>query len=136
MINAAVGRIRGKASLQVEEFSVASQIGDARGHGLAVDVWTLQDVINQSLNPRIDLLKMDCEGCEYSSLIWASESLIRQIGAIVCEYHAMAGHNPAEIAGRLTALGFRVQMDAALQGLIHASQASADYQEPVAPTPN
>jgi FkbM family methyltransferase len=122
LINGAVGEVRGRAHLNVEKFSVASRMANVPGSGLLVDVWTLEDVLDQWVKRRIDLLKMDCEGCEYSSLLGSSDSLIRQARVIVCEYHSVDGQNPAEIASRLTALGFRVQMDTSAQGLIHAWQ--------------
>jgi FkbM family methyltransferase len=48
---------------------------------------TLSDIMEQERLDEIDLLKLDCEGCEFSVLGTASPSVLQRVRFIVGEYH-------------------------------------------------
>jgi FkbM family methyltransferase len=48
------------------------------------------DVLKKRKAPEIDILKMDCEGCEHSSLGAATLATLRRIRYIAGEYHGIA----------------------------------------------
>ena len=50
-------------------------------------------------------LKMDCEGCEYNTILREEDSILRRFSEIVLEYHQ--GHK--DIKNRLKSLGFKVR---------------------------
>jgi FkbM family methyltransferase len=57
---------------------------------------------------RIDFLKMDCEGEEFSILFSLEKAVLDGIRAIALEYHDNVGKgNVADLAGYLTGVGFR-----------------------------
>ena len=54
----------------------------------------------------VDLLKLDCEGAEWS-ILTDTESLAA-VRSLVMEYHLVDGHTEAELVSIVTKLGFRV----------------------------
>jgi FkbM family methyltransferase len=57
--------------------------------GLKVPLLTLGDILKQNnlQNGELNILKMDCEGCEYESLLSANRDVIRSFSYIQIEYH-------------------------------------------------
>lgn len=55
-----------------------------------VDAITLAEVMKQERLTEIDILKLDCEGCEHSVLGTAEPDLLKRIRYIVGEYHGIA----------------------------------------------
>jgi FkbM family methyltransferase len=68
-----------------------SRAGDSTGNfeeGIKIPMLTLEDIINKyNLNSQDVVLKVDCEGCEYESLILASKDVLRIFDHIQIEYH-------------------------------------------------
>jgi FkbM family methyltransferase len=56
----------------------------------AVAPVTLAEVMKEERLSEIDILKLDCEGCELSVLGTASRSVLRRVRFIVGEYHGIA----------------------------------------------
>ena len=57
----------------------------------------------------IDLLKIDCEGCEYSVLLSASSDTLNRVSVICLEYHdRLTNHSHLELEDHLERNGFRV----------------------------
>jgi hypothetical protein len=56
-----------------------------------IDAWSLDEIVSHVLKrerkKQVDILKMDCEGCEHSSLGTASRNTMKRIRFIVGEYH-------------------------------------------------
>jgi FkbM family methyltransferase len=73
-------------------------------HAAEVEPITLDELIDGVLKKRkareIDILKMDCEGCEHSSLGAATSATLRKIRYIVGEYHGIARFHSV-MAGKL-----------------------------------
>ncbi len=56
--------------------------------GFKVPMLTLEDILKQNdLQNGDNILKMDCEGCEYESILSASRDVIRSFSHIQIEYH-------------------------------------------------
>ena len=81
--------------------STLQAIGD--GDELAVDVVSLEDVLAPL--PDVSLVKLDCEGCEYELVLDTPAASWARVRRVVLEYHAIPGHEPAELIDRLGSLG-------------------------------
>ena len=57
--------------------------------GMKVRVLTLEDILkeNNLVNDDSVILKMDCEGCEYETILLADENTLRKFSHIMIEYH-------------------------------------------------
>jgi len=58
-----------------------------------VEVKTLEQFINENKIEKIDFLKMDCEGAEYSILFNSSSAVFEKINIISMEFHDMKNAN-------------------------------------------
>ena len=90
VVQAAVGARAGRQVL------VGSELvsGSAEADGDVVDVVGFDDVM-RSIDGRVDLLKMDCEGSEYGIVASTSGATLRRIDRLVLEYHPAP---PAQVA--------------------------------------
>jgi len=87
----------GGGSITVPEDALAIAGGTApRGYSLLVqpvEAISLNDLVSEVLElesaKQIDLLKLDCEGCEHSSLGCATLQTLKRIRFIVGEYHGI-----------------------------------------------
>jgi len=77
----------------------------AQSNRIQVETTTLESLIERYDLPRIDLLKMDCEGCEFSVLRNTKEETFSRIGEIILEYH----DGPADLPSLLSRVGFTVE---------------------------
>jgi hypothetical protein len=59
------------------------------------------------------ILKMDCEGCEYASIIGATNDTLRRFKQIQIEYH----YGPKELVQKLSRAGF----ETTIEGLYRAT---------------
>jgi FkbM family methyltransferase len=64
--------------------------------------------------PRLDVLKVDCEGDEHEIFEHAADALIAATHFIVLEVHPVAGRDPERLRRRLESAGFTVDWPAAL----------------------
>lgn len=71
--------------------------------GQSIPTLTLDDLLN-TYNLEDPLLKMDCEGCEYDSLLGLSNESLRRFERIQVEYH----RGPEPLIKRLQEVGFEV----------------------------
>jgi FkbM family methyltransferase len=57
--------------------------------GLKVPIITLEDILKQNnlQDGELNILKMDCEGCEYEPILSASRDVLRSFSHIQLEYH-------------------------------------------------
>lgn len=77
---------------------------------LLVKSLSLVDALARSELDSCDLLKLDCEGAEYSILFSAPQSVLERIQRIVMEYHDhLIQHNHRELITFLSERGFQVE---------------------------
>ncbi len=91
--------------------ATACPSGRATGKTEKVQAVTLQDIFEQEGLRRVDLLKMDCEGSEFSILYRAHPETLRRIGQMAIEVHGNGDaedHNADALGEFLTAAGFTV----------------------------
>lgn len=70
---------------------------------------TLEDLMEAADFPRIDVLKLDCEGSEFDILSNARRGTLRGIRMIVGEYHSPQDEFHKRIGGSLEKLGFTME---------------------------
>lgn len=103
----AVAAQKGTAKLfRAENPSAYSMFG--RGTPVEVETIPLDEVLSGV--ERCDFLKLDCEGAEYDILLSLSPELWPRVRRVALEYHPVAGRSAAELADRLRASGFRVEI--------------------------
>lgn len=108
-IHAAVGAKPGYASVVDQSFStLATTIPESTASPSNVAMVTLAGLLDESGFVDCDLLKVDCEGCEYDIFLSADDTTLRRIGAIVCEFHPIPGRSVAELSQRLRTAGYGV----------------------------
>jgi FkbM family methyltransferase len=76
----------------------------------SVTTISLDDIVRKEGLSRVDLLKMDCEGCEYEILAATTPATFSRIGRIILEYH---DGREREIEKDLRRHGFRLEKEAA-----------------------
>lgn len=77
---------------------------------LPVDAFSLTDVFSMLTIDSCDLLKLDCEGAEYSILFGMPQSLLERTDHIIMEYHdQVVEYNHHDLARFLSERGFRVE---------------------------
>lgn len=79
---AAIAQCAGQQVLN--EYALTS--GPGEPHSEVVDVVAFEDVMI-SIEGRVDLVKMDCEGSEYDTLASAPVATLHKIDRVVLEYH-------------------------------------------------
>jgi FkbM family methyltransferase len=109
VIAGAVGRTSSTAYLATDALSVSART-TASGVGVEVPVYTLDEIAQRAGVVSVDVIKIDCEGAEYDAFAGASSALMRRVNSIVGEYHAAAGHEPAELTALLSPAGLRVSL--------------------------
>jgi FkbM family methyltransferase len=57
--------------------------------GIKIPVLTLENILNHndSLNDDFPILKMDCEGCEYETIVSADKYILQKFSHMMIEYH-------------------------------------------------
>ncbi len=77
---------------------------DAFDHGVNVPLLTLKNILNNYNIPNESILKMDCEGCEYETILTASNEILERFSHIIVEYH----HGYKNLKKKLEECGFKV----------------------------
>lgn len=110
-INEAVGKEDGVLQFHISRNSafgsLYAQVDDhAHGEGETVqaNVRSITTVLREA-GPRIDLLKMDCEGSEYDILESVSPQEFAAVRQLSMEVHSIEDKSPAEIPAALKRLG-------------------------------
>ena len=72
----------------------------------AVRTMSLEEIISQV--GRVDLLKLDCEGAEYSILLNSDKQILNKVDNIRMELHHSKKHSRKEVVDHLASSGFKV----------------------------
>ncbi|MBI3639020.1 MAG: FkbM family methyltransferase [Thaumarchaeota archaeon] len=72
--------------------------------GTTIPLLTLQEIVKKYDVPDDSILKMDCEGCEYESIISAPDTTLQRFSHILIEYHT--GYK--NLKEKLERCGFKV----------------------------
>ena len=84
----------------------------------SIPVITLEQLINEKVGGKIDLLKLDCEGAEYEILMNQDAMLFDMIDRIIMEYHDLdARLCHQELIRQMIQFGYRVRK---YENLVHA----------------
>jgi len=95
-----------------EPLQIQSRLGEAgkSQSNLPVDAVSLADVFDLLQLDSCDMLKLDCEGAEYSILFETPQPILERIQHIVMEYHdQVVEHNHQDLVRFLSERGFRVE---------------------------
>jgi FkbM family methyltransferase len=105
------GTIRFAASTCSLADSIFSESSADSAETVELPLITLQDALAQGglLEHPLDLLKLDCEGAEYSIIRLSSPEILQKFRSLIMEIHAApAGESFEALTAKLQACGFRV----------------------------
>jgi FkbM family methyltransferase len=89
------------------ESSTASYLSGGLKNGTNVPLLTLENLLDENhIRSGEAVLKMDCEGCEYDTILSSTDSVLRQFSHMQIEYHY--GYN--NLKNRLEESGFNVSV--------------------------
>ena len=72
--------------------------------GTKIPLFSLENILEQN-NLNSAILKMDCEGCEYDSILKTDDKIIEKFSTIIIEYH----YGYQNLVEKLENCGFRVE---------------------------
>jgi len=102
-INAIVGRENKKTTIVIPEEFIVRDAKESQG-GSEIEMITLSKLIER-FNLREALLKMDCEGCEYESILNENDETLKTFKRIQLEYH----YGYEKLKEKLERAGFNVK---------------------------
>lgn len=93
-----------------EPLQVKSDATAVSGEGERVESIALGALLEREEIAQVDLLKLDCEGCEYEVLMESPPEVIARVERVVMEYHEpIDGKTHATLASYLRDQGFTVE---------------------------
>ena len=126
LVKKAVSGKSGSMKMNINEHHTHSlTIKDGDGNTIEVETITLKEFLKENKIPRVDFLKMDCEGSEYEILLDCPSEVLDRIRKISIEYHVSGGnldHN--SLKEFLEKGGFKVTVKPVLKGngMLYASR--------------
>ena len=87
------------------ESGIDSKLDEFRD-GIKVPLLTLKQILNDFNVPNDSILKMDCEGCEYETILTTPEEIFERFSHIMIEYH----HGYKNLKEKLEKCGFIVSV--------------------------
>ncbi len=106
-LNAGVGNTDSLIKIEENERDVTGSKAVDQGQGVTVQILTFKKLIEKEGVQRGSALKMDCEGCEYDSLLSSDCGTIRVFDEIIMEYH----NDPIPLVGKLLECGYSVKLN-------------------------
>lgn len=118
IVHGAVAEHTGTATVHVTQAHNCSLIADHAREFAAdgalssesVQTFSLADMLDQNGFDTVDVLKLDCEGAEYSIIFQSPESVLRRVKVIMMEFHDLKDehHSGLTMVEQLERKGFRV----------------------------
>lgn len=114
--NLAVSDKKSKQKIFLSKNNTGGHSVFGKGDFIEAQTTTLQEITEKNAPEKIDLMKMDIEGAEYSIIFGLSEKTIQKIERIVMECHDLPGfnRNPAKMISFLKKKGFKVKAKTSL----------------------
>lgn len=110
VVPVALGATSGTGQLTPSDATVGTQVHPGAigpiGSSRSVSVITFGELLGATGLTNVDLLKLDCEGCEYGLICASSLDTLRSVRAIVGEYHLLESWGPEMLGSALRARGF------------------------------
>ncbi len=108
LIQAGCSNYRGKIAIDPDLQSTGNRILKEFKEGLNVSLWPLKDILDKYdiKSDGSTVLKMDCEGCEYDTILSASEDTLEKFSHMIIEYH----HGYRNLKKKLEECGFGVSV--------------------------
>ncbi len=91
-----------------------------KGTAITFELRSINEYWIASGRPKVDLLKIDCEGGEYKILEGVDDAMMRTVDRVAMEIHPIEGFEPHAIYEKLERLGFEVKRPAGLPGMVFA----------------
>ena len=120
ILQAALGGQEGEVDIHVNGSHSSTLWGNGKTE--KVRLTTLPRLLDELNIDQLALLKLDCEGAEWS-ILPAAETVLPRIQRIVMEFHCENGWTPEELASWLRERGYDVQhIPVPWNGLLWASR--------------
>ncbi len=105
VINGGLGKKNEKISIPNDISSTGGLKAENYNHGIQVEMFTLESIMQKFNFGSNTVLKIDCEGCEYDVFNYTEDKTLRQFGQIIMEYH----DGIKDLGKRLSGIGFQVE---------------------------
>jgi FkbM family methyltransferase len=122
-MNVAVGSERGVMELRVPSYRESGSMFATSGATVEVKVVSLEELL-ETANGTVDLLKLDCEGAEWSIVEELPVEVWRAVDRMVLECHAQAGRSIDDMVGLLEGRGFTAHV-------LHRAPSSVEWFDEV-----
>jgi len=109
LIMAGCGNKKGYTKVSSRESGIYSSLATDVNNDVEVPLMTLEDILKRS-NTDAHLLKIDCEGCEYDTILSSTSETLKKFSHIFIEYHF--GYK--NLKSKLEKCGFKVSITSPL----------------------
>ncbi len=106
-MNIGIGKSETEIKIKDEEMDVTGIYVHDEGDGKTVKITTLTNLIKENKLGNNLVLKMDCEGCEFDSLLNEDNNTLKAFSEIIMEYH----NYPYDLIKTLLSLNFEVTVN-------------------------
>ena len=89
------------------ESNIESQLKDS-AKGMIIPLLTIEEIVKRYDVPNGSILKMDCEGCEYDSILHTPDKVLQRFSHVQIEYHL--GYR--DLKEKLERCGFKTTISA------------------------
>ena len=113
--NIAVGKLKDKVKFFISKHNVGahSLINNKNDECIGVKSVSLKKIFQENNLKKVNLLKIDCEGCEYEILLKSPRSILKKIDTIVLEQHITSytkKYKEESITDHLKSIGFSIEI--------------------------
>ena len=106
MVLAGCSSKKGQIIIDPEHDSnIESQLKNST-NGITIPLLTIEEIVKKYDVPEESILKMDCEGCEYDSILHTPDEILKKFSHIQIEYHL--GYR--DLKEKLERCGFKITM--------------------------